>query len=72
MGFMDKVKGMMGQHSDKVAKGADKAGEKADAATKGKYSDKIKSGTEKAKDQAERMGQEGGQEGRGGKGPGES
>ena len=73
MGFMDKVKGMLGQHSDKVSKGMDKAGEMADTKTKGKYSDKIQTGTQKAKDQTEKLG---GQEGGGGKdrgkGPGGS
>lgn len=78
MGFMDKVKGMLSQHSDKVSKGLDKAGHMADTKTKGKYSSQIQSGTEKAKDQAEKLGrQEGGGEGHrghkgGGKGPGES
>jgi antitoxin protein of toxin-antitoxin system len=71
MGFMDKVKGMLGQHSDKVSRGIDKAADMADAKTKGKYSDKIRTGTQKAKEQAEKHGrQEGGPEGRGGgKGP---
>jgi hypothetical protein len=71
MGFMDKVKGMLGQHSDKVSKGIDKAAGMADSKTKGKYSEQIRSGTRKAKDQAEKYGrQEGGPEGRGGgKGP---
>lgn len=72
MGFMDKVKGMLGQHSDKVSKGIDKAAGMADSKTKGKYSDQIRSGTQKAKDQAEKYGrQDGGSEGGrgGGKGP---
>ncbi|SCK48508.1 MT0933-like antitoxin protein [Streptomyces sp. WMMB 714] len=77
MGFMDKVKDMLGQHSDKVSKGVDKAGKMADSKTKGKYSDQIRSGTQKAKDQAEKLGrQDGGGKGRSdsgggrGKGPG--
>ncbi len=70
MGFMDKVKGMLSQHSDKMTKGLDKAGEMADTKTKGKYSNQIKTGTQKAKDQADKLsGKEGG-EGRGGKGHG--
>lgn len=56
MGFMDKVKGMLGQHGDKVSRGIDKAAETADSKTKGKYSDKIKSGSEKAKDATQRLG----------------
>jgi MT0933-like antitoxin protein len=60
MGFMDKVKGMLGQHSDKVTKGVDKAADMADSKTKGKYSDQIRTGTKKAKEQAEKMGKQGG------------
>lgn len=66
MGFMDKVKGMLGQHSEKVTKGIDKAAGMADAKTKGKYSDRIRTSTQKAKDQAEKYGREGGSGGRGG------
>ncbi|NLU73766.1 antitoxin [Streptomyces sp. HNM0575] len=70
MGFMDKVKGMLGQHSDKVSKGIDKAAGMADSKTKGKYSEQIRSGTQKAKSQAEKYGrQEGGGSQGGGKGP---
>jgi hypothetical protein len=68
MGFMDKVKGMLGQHSEKVSKGIDKAAGMADSKTKGKYSEQIRSGTQKAKQQAEKYGREGGSGG-GGKGP---
>lgn len=50
MGFMDKVKGMLGQHGDKVGQGLDKAAEAVDSKTGGKYSGQIKSGTEKAKE----------------------
>ncbi|NLU65701.1 antitoxin [Streptomyces sp. HNM0574] len=73
MSFMDKVKGMLGQHGDKVTKGIDKAAQVADSKTKGKYSNQIRSGTQKAKDATERLGREGGQGGSGnggGKGPG--
>ena len=74
MGFMDKVKGMLSQHSDKVSRGVDKAGKMADSKTKGKYSNQIRTGTQKAKEQAEKLGrQEGGGHGGGkgsGKGPG--
>jgi len=70
MGFMDKVKGMLGQRQDKVEKGVDKAAEKADTATKGKYSGQIKSGTEKAKKTTEQYGRKGQSE-EGGQGGGE-
>jgi hypothetical protein len=78
MGFMDKVKGMLGQHSEKVSKGIDRAGQMADTKTKGKYSSQIRSGTEKAKQQTDKLGrQEGEGGGKGGdkgsgKGPGGS
>ncbi|UNS99377.1 antitoxin [Streptomyces tubbatahanensis] len=67
MGFMDKVKGMLGQHGDKVQQGLDKAAKAADSRTKGKYSSQISSGTQKAKDAAQRLADEGrGQGGQGG------
>jgi hypothetical protein len=68
MSFMDKVKGMLGQHSDKAGKGMDKAGDKLDERTGGKHSDKIDTGTQKGQEQMDRWSQEGGQggEGRGG------
>ncbi|MDF4253051.1 antitoxin [Streptomyces sp. WMMB303] len=66
MGFMDKVKGMLGQHGDKVQQGVDKAAQVADSKTRGKYSDKINSGARKAKDTAQKLGDEG----RGGSGTG--
>lgn len=78
MGFVDKVKGMLGQHSDKVQQGLDKAAKMADSKTKGKYSNQIQSGTEKAKDATERLSDQGkndgGKEqgGGSGKGPGGS
>lgn len=50
MGFMDKVKGMLGQHSDKAGQGLDKGSETLDKRTGGKYTDKIQTGTDKARD----------------------
>lgn len=61
MGFLDKLKGQasglkdkaveaVGQNSDKIHGGLDKAGEMLDKQTKGKYSDKIQTGTAKAKE----------------------
>ncbi|CAL9580844.1 antitoxin [Streptomyces sp. enrichment culture] len=58
MGFMDKVKGMLGQHGDKVQQGLDKAAKAADSKTKGKYRSQIDSGTKKAKEAAQRMADE--------------
>lgn len=77
MDFMSKVKGLLGQHGDKVQQGLDKAAKAADSKTKGKYSSQIQSGTRKAKDAAERLsdegkgGRDGGADGkRDGNGPG--
>ncbi|MBA0051934.1 antitoxin [Streptomyces sp. AJS327] len=71
MGFMDKVKGMIGQHGDKVQQGLDKAAKMADSKTKGKYSGQIQSGTRKAKDAAEKLAEDkkkDGGDGQGGRG----
>lgn len=71
MGFMDKVKSMLGQHGDKVQQGLDKAAKAADSKTQGKYSSQIDSGTRKAKDTAQRLADEGrGQDGSGSAGGG--
>lgn len=50
MGFMNKVKDMLGQHGDKVGQGLDKAAEAVDSKTGGKYSKHIQTGTQKAKE----------------------
>lgn len=50
MGFMDKVKEMLGQHKDQAATGIDKAGDVVDDKTGGKYVDKVDTGQEKAKE----------------------
>jgi len=67
MGFMDKVKDMLGQHSEKVGQGVDKGAEAVDRKTGGKYTDKIQTGTDKAKERIEGMSDEK-REGGGGKG----
>ena len=41
MGFMDKVKGLLSQNSDKVDAAIDKAGDLVDDKTQGKYSDAV-------------------------------
>jgi len=48
MGFMDRIKDMMGKHDDKVDQGLDKAGDKMDDRTGGKHSDKIDKGVDQA------------------------
>lgn len=50
MGFMDKIKGLMKQHDDKVDDGIDAAAKMADDKTGGQYSEHIDSGAEKAKE----------------------
>lgn len=58
MGFMDRVKGMMSQHGDKLGRGVEKAGEAADARTKGKHRRHIRTGTGKAREAMDRMARE--------------
>ncbi len=64
MSILDKVKGLLGQHSDKAEHGVDKAGEVINDKTGGKYSDKVESAQDKAKDvlgQEQRRGDQPGQ-----------
>jgi hypothetical protein len=71
MSFMDKVKGMLGQHGDKADQGVEKAGNTLDERTGGKHSDKIDTGTQKGQESMDRWTQEGGSdEGGGGRGGG--
>jgi hypothetical protein len=50
MSIIDKVKGLLGQHSDKAEQGIDKAGETINDKTGDKYSDQVESAQQKAKD----------------------
>jgi hypothetical protein len=50
LGFLDKIKGMAGQHADKVEGAIDKVAEVVDDKTGGKYADQIDKGAEAAKD----------------------
>ena len=50
MGLLDKIKGLAGQHADKVEGAIDKAADVVDEKTGGKYADKIDKGAEAAKD----------------------
>jgi hypothetical protein len=59
MGLLDKVKGLLGQNSDKVEDAIDKAADAADDKTGGKYADKIDAGADKAKDVVGGLGAEG-------------
>jgi MT0933-like antitoxin protein len=50
MSIVDKVKGMLGQHSDKSKEAVDKAGDMVDQRTGGKYSDKVDKAQDKARE----------------------
>ena len=50
MGLMDKIKGALGQHGDKVETGIDRAGDMVDDKTGNKYADKVDQGQDAAKD----------------------
>ena len=50
MGFLDKVKGLVGQHDDKVDEGLDKAAELAKDHVPDEHDDKVDMAAEKAKD----------------------
>ena len=60
MGFMDKVKGMLGQHGDKVDQGIDRAGDAVDDKTGGKYAGHVDKGQDAAKDQIDKLQGDGG------------
>jgi MT0933-like antitoxin protein len=55
MGFMDKVKGMLGGHADQTDKGIERGGDMLDDRTGGKYADKTDKGQEAARDALRRM-----------------
>jgi hypothetical protein len=72
MSIVDKVKQMLGQHSDQAKQGVEKAGDMFDQKTGGKYADKVDKAQNKAGDYIEREGgQGGGQTGQGGTGMGD-
>jgi ABC-type transporter Mla subunit MlaD len=50
MGLLDKAKGLLGQHADKVEGAIDKVADAVDEKTGGKYTDQIDKGAEAAKD----------------------
>ena len=50
MSIIEKVKDLLGRHSDKLEQGIDKTGEIINDKTGGKYSDQVQSAQEKAKD----------------------
>ena len=50
MGFLDKIKGLAGQHAEKVEGAIDKVADVVDDKTGGKYAGQIDKGAEAAKD----------------------
>jgi len=50
MGFMDKVKGLIGGHKDQAEQGIDKAADVADEKTGGSHTAQIDSAAEKGKE----------------------
>jgi hypothetical protein len=50
MGFMDKVKGMLGSHPDQTDKGIERGGDMLDDRTGGKHADKVDKGQDAARD----------------------
>lgn len=59
MGFMDKVKGLLGQHEDKVDDAIDKAADVADDKTGGEHTEKIDAAADKAKDVVDKLADDG-------------
>ncbi|HEV7898384.1 MAG TPA: antitoxin [Planosporangium sp.] len=49
-GFLDKAKGLLHKHDDKVDKALDKVGEQIDQRTDGRYSEQIAKGVQSAKE----------------------
>jgi hypothetical protein len=49
VGFLDKIKGLAGEHADKVEGAIDKVADVVDEKTGGKYADQIDKGAEAAK-----------------------
>jgi MT0933-like antitoxin protein len=50
MGLLDKIRGMFGQHADKIEGGIDKTGDVIDDKTGGKYEAQVDKGQGAAKD----------------------
>lgn len=60
VGFMDKVKGMLGQHSDKLEGGIDKAGDAIDERTGGKHAAHVDKAQDAARDALRKLDGDGG------------
>jgi hypothetical protein len=55
MGFMDKLKGMLGGHKKQAKEGVDKAAGVADEKTEGSHTDQITSTAEKGKEEIDKL-----------------
>jgi MT0933-like antitoxin protein len=60
VGLMDKVRGMLGQHGDKVEQGIDKVGDVVDDKTGGKYAGQVDKAQDVAKEGVDKLTGEGG------------
>ncbi|WP_018655087.1 antitoxin [Actinomadura flavalba] len=54
MSFIDKIKDMLGQHSDKAKQGVEKGGDMIDKRTGGKYADRVDQAQAKANEYLDR------------------
>jgi hypothetical protein len=55
MGILDKVKGLLGQHEEKVDDAIDKAADVVDDKTGGKHTDKIETAADKAHEVVDKL-----------------
>lgn len=55
MGFIDKIKDVVGGNADKAEQVIDKAADLVDGKTGGKHTDKIEGAAEKAKDAVDKL-----------------
>jgi len=55
MGFLDKIKGLVGKNADKIEDGLDKAADTAKDKLADGHDDKVDSAVEKAKDVVENL-----------------
>ncbi|GAB3647743.1 antitoxin [Streptomyces sparsus] len=65
MSILNKVKGLLAKHDDKVGQAVDKAAGMADRRTGGKYSKHIRTGSGKAKEAVEKLSDDKGRAGDG-------
>jgi hypothetical protein len=59
MGFMDKLKGLVGGHKDQAEQGIDKVADVADEKTEGSHTAQIDSAAEQGKEGIDNLGDEG-------------